>query len=259
MKKIFLLLFFAFSAIMVYGQENPQNYRIIYLKDGSVVKGYLLKEDTPTDGVRIKMFNGKELYFSSRHIKRIKKPKSGLKYIGEGRSIKPRGRYWSLHLNSLTGIAASRWDDNRDKRWGAGVHFVLGYKYSEHFALGVGAGLDTYSDNFLIPFFADVRGVVRYRKSHPSPVDFTYNMALGYSIHSGIASDNNDFSHWRGGVMLYPAVGIRVARIKQTNILLDVGYKFQYSEHEFQWGWWGTTNIDRIWYKSFVLRLGWEF
>ena len=254
MNKLLTLFFFLFSSIILQAQSASQDYRVVFMSDGSVIKGFLTPEQ-PMDGIKLKMQNGTEISIANEFIKKVKKPKKRLEYIGEGLSIKSKGLYGVLHLNTLLGYAAGS-EDFRTARAGIGLHFVLGYKYSEKIALGIGTGLDTYSSNLVLPIYADVRGVWSPRSTK---IAFSYNLALGYGFHSGIFSPNNDFEKWKGGVMVYPNVGIRIARRKQTNILLDIGYKFQYSEHQFS-NWWGGGDIvDKIQYKNLVFRVGWEF
>ncbi len=255
MNKIAILFLFLFTSMMTWGQSNEQNFRIVFLNDGSVLKGYLTT-DQPEDGIKVKMQNGLEASISNKFIKKIKSPKRRLKYIGEGLSIKPQGLYGALHTNTLLGYAASQNEENKAPRLGLGLHFVLGHKYSEKIALGIGTGLDAYPSNLLMPIYMDIRGVWA---PTPSRINFAYNLAVGYSFHTGIFSPNNDFDTWKGGVMIYPNVGIRIARRKQANILLDIGYKFQYSTRQFS-SWWNTgETIDKIWYKNLVFRVGWEF
>lgn len=255
MNKLFTLLFLLFTSIALQAQSVEKDYRVVFLNDGSVIKGYLV-ENQPSDGIKLKMQNGTEISITNEFIKKVKKTKRRLAYIGEGLSIKPKGTYGVLHLNTLLGYASSPNRESKSTRAGVGLHFVLGHKYSEKIALGIGAGLDTYSSNLLMPIYADFRGVWSTR---PAKIAFSYNLALGYSFHTGIFYPNNDFNKWKGGLMVYPNVGIRIARRKQANIILDVGYKFQASQHQFS-SWWNSRDtIDKIWYKNLVFRVGWEF
>lgn len=256
MNKIAAILIFLIIGLSTQAQSTEQDYLIIFLEDGSVLKGYLVEHQPPSNGILIKLFNGEEMYIESQYIKSTKSPRQRLQYIGEGRSIKGEGIFGALHFNTLLGYAASTQEDSRELRKGIGTHFVIGHKYSEKFALGVGTGLDLYPKNFLIPVFIDFRGVWNKQPSH---VGLAYNLILGHSFHSGLVSPKEENSTWKGGILVHPNIGVRLARRKQANIILDIGYKFQYSVHEFNYWWSNTRNVDRIWYKSLTLRMGWEF
>ena len=96
----------------------------------------------------------------------------------------------------------------------------------------------------------------------------TYNLSIGYGIPAGGEEDLNNFDGFivikrKGGLMVYPSIGLRFASRKNTTFSIDFGYKFQHlikhREYDIDWWWDGNTYIDDIWYKSLAVRLGWEF
>lgn len=259
MKSILTTILFLIFCVHLNGQNEANTYKIVYLHDGSVLKGSILEPNTSTDGISIQILNGELLYIEHDHISKISEPKSRLQYIDHGRSVKPKGRYYALHFNLLSNYQLPA-KDNVDPRVDLGMHFVMGHKFSEKAAVGLGVGIDKYPNQALVPLFVDFRGA--WDKGQKK-VALAYNLMLGYSFHTGLVSPTSGNQKRYGGVMIYPNIGMRIARRKSSNLFVDLGYKFQFDKFEYStnnW-WWGGEyfNTERRWYKSIALRFGWEF
>jgi len=262
MKPIFITLLFLISSVYLQAQNEADDYRIVYLHDGSVLKGTLLPSPSPSDSIHIQIAGGKQLFITNPHIAKIVQPKGSHQYIGEGRSIKTKGRFYALHTHLLSNYQIpSRENTNIDSRLNLGIHFVMGHKFSEKAALGIGLGLDKYPSQTILPIFIDFRGVLDH--NHHT-LAFAYNIMAGYGIHTGISNPTEEGQKRFGGIMIYPNIGMRIARKKMSNIFIDIGYKFQHDKYEYStndWWWWGGPSFytERRWYKSIALRCGWEF
>jgi hypothetical protein len=102
-----------------------------------------------------------------------------------------------------------------------GFKWINGYRTDEHLTVGLGLGVDAYSDlrgsgmlTFYLPITFDAR--FEFINSDLSPV---INFNGGYA--EGLSEDRP------GGMLMNPSIGIRCYITANTAILINVGYKWQ--------------------------------
>ena len=121
----------------------------------------------------------------------------------------------NLKFTNVTGITfATGPEDNS-----VGFKFVNGVLIKNRFSLGFGIGYDKYTDESLIPLFADLR----YFPGRRTNTGSLFFAAIGYSLRSrdGIKDFHKEGFYFNGGV------GLILLGQGTTGLILDVGYKLQ--------------------------------
>lgn len=254
----YTLCCFFFLSLFVSAQET-QSRNIIYLKDGSCLKGTVLNK-TEAGDLHLQLFNGSELFLENDLISQVKTETRKQNYLQSGFSQASRGLYYGIHLNFLGAKGARQEWEPEARRYGAGAHIVGGYRFNRFIGVGLGLGFDGYGDYF-VPLMLDLRGIAL--KKRISPV---YAFQAGYGFPAGGEPDaNGEFVtvEREGGMMIYPSVGVRFETRRNVAFIFDVGAKLQNmtKSRQYNWQWWVDPNIyiDDIWYRSLAFRFGWEF
>lgn len=245
-----ILLCFIWTS-QINAQENESDLSkeaIVYLKDGSQVEGEILNW-MPGYIIEIKTSWSEKVTFRQEDIKKVIQKSTIKQGFTVPYNFREKGVYYSFKAQMITGNPGSRANDVN----GIGISVSAGHRFNRHISIGGGIGYDQYvwnSGEKLIPFFAEVGGF-----THQSNNSLMYNLQIGYSL----AKEDEDYllSHAKGGIMIYPAIGIRFGRNENIKYTFDVGYKFQKAEFHYDDGWdWGRRSEQNILYKRLTLRFG---
>ena len=165
MKRLILLfLFFAAASLSMDAQQYED---VIYLKNGSVIRGIIM-EQVPNESMEIHTSDGsvficeiadilkiaKEEVFSRRHAKSFNKPK---------------GYFGLVEMTAPTVVAGADF----------GFTMVNGYRVVPQFAVGVGVGLKAcfYDGGLFMPVYLHLRSDFLNR-----PVSPYFALDLGYNV-----------------------------------------------------------------------------
>jgi hypothetical protein len=242
MKLFNIILFLVFTCHNLIAQESNQ-ISIVYLHDGSMIKGQVV-EDHAKGIVSIKIIDGTELVIPLKTVKNIVKLKESIKFLEDGKYVQTKGWYRILSMGTLTA-----WEDDEKEFivWGASLfHLNIGFQFNQYFSFGGGLGIDIYDKEYL-PLYADFRGYFLNGKFSPY-----YAFQIGYSPSTDIFNNLSVNISSNGGAMIHPSIGIRFASFKNTKLILEAGYKFQYDKRvNERW-----NSIDKIVYKRLALKFG---
>ncbi len=221
---LFLGLFLCCQGL--FAQEKTMS--IVYLNDGSFLKGNVISE-TPFR-IEFQLSDGNLIQLSKGNIKSIEKIDSSEEILENGNRRKNKGHYNVLNLGLL-------FSQNTRSGFTVGAnvfHYVRGYQFNPHFALGGGLGLDLYQRAYL-PIFIDIRGKILNRS-----ISLYYALNAGYTV--GISKDEQFVIRtYKGGFMFHPSIGLHFSTQKKFSFLIDVGYRQQYAttvysnEEEDKW------------------------
>jgi len=140
---------------------------------------------------------------------------------------------------------------------GIGAQLIGGYQVNRFIGVGAGVGLDYYylnSGETLLPVFLDVRGYLLKRNVSPM-----YKLQAGYGF--AFKDEDRNMIDAEGGLMWYPALGVRFGAAKSANFMLDFGVKVQQANYIFS-----ASNVLPRWsirevqikndmiYRRFVIR-----
>jgi len=215
-----------------YLQSDGKEKDIVYLTDGSIVRGTILVQD-PNKPVEIKTANGKIVTCQMDDIDKIVAGTSVGSYNPRGSSSGPSGRNSSGFSGGSSSELNSGYRGIIDLGYYYGVgtyqidrvnfNFINGYQINPYFYVGIGIGVHYYytdfsqpSDNaFLIPFFADLRA-----NFINGPVSPYLSCDIGYSFN---ASDSFNGE----GILINPTAGVSFKVSERNEIHIGVGYQLQ--------------------------------
>lgn len=272
MKNVKLFLVFALFCFIgqLHAQTNPEEIKtqdVIYLKNGSVFKGKILEYEKGAV-LLLELENGSVIEFEDDEIDRVVQEAIDLdKGKGEEKEedkepvryrkviLKKKEKVYRFRetgIYNATFFSSSNGSHNGELQVGLGVHNVIGYQLNRLFGLGIGVGLDSYSfqdGETLYPIFIEARGYLR-KKWH-SPY---YSMNLGYGF--AIADESENVIEAEGGLMVHPCFGMRFGANKDANVMIDVGYKFQYANITRVMPFNGDLEERDLLFKRLTIRLG---
>ena len=204
-KSLFVLLFIVGTVL------SSLAYSTVYLKNGSIIKGYIL-EYTPEQNISLKTADGSVWVFNASEIIRIQNNNStentSTATTAPSRFTAPTGYRGFVDVMLL------------NLSWQNGLAFNIttshGYQFNHYAYLGAGIGIDlsyTADKECVIPIFAEFRGNVGKNQ-----LQFTYGARLGAAFGTGLISyydpiDDIYVSDYQSGAGLYTcaSVGLRIA------------------------------------------------
>jgi hypothetical protein len=277
MKRFFLFLFFVLQLGISGFSQKASQVRLIYLTDGSFLRGTLL-DTLENEAVVIQLSEGTRLELPLSLLWQVRQSNEEDLLLSDGRRVLEKGFYSSFSVHTLSARRSSNQDENL--RWGLGGHFTAGHQFDPLLKVGLGIGLDAH-EYFFVPLFAEAGGFFVKRSLRPktrkSPNNIEwfdgrkisirrkfplcYNFQVGYNLPAAkLFNNENSFEKIRGGFMFYPSLGVMVPSRNRATFRLDVGYKFQRYKriYESNW-WWNWESSDKVSLKSFAMRVGWYF
>ena len=224
----FLLTFFCFNAT---AQMHSHYHEVIYLKNGTVVKGIIL-EHLADKSIKVKTEDQGEVIYKDDEVDHI---------VKEFYDIRRKGYF---NLTELT-VGISKSDAS------VGISTVNGFIVKPHLYLGLGVAYDYYvTAGSMLPLFADVRITFHDKRFTP----FLYGDA-GYSF--AVASNNGD--QLQGGLFLNPGVGLKSYISKRSALLISIGARVQGLQYHVANAPISVPNEQSTYYTMLVLRAGIRF
>jgi len=223
MRTILLTCVMALMATVAFAQDKMD---VIYLKNGQVIKGSIIKP-MDADGVQIMTTESDVYTFSPDEVRRIVReevPHDNLRnkiivHDGEGfTNITTLGYGFGIGT-----LGDDRAIDNDEDYFA--IHTVNGYHLNRNISLGVGVGVEWYGDYELVPLYADVR----YYPSLTEWAPFFYG-DLGYGL--GFLDEGAD-----GGILF--GIGGGIQRSVNANMGYVASFGYRYQENTL-----GTVNAD---------------
>ncbi|MFT4664408.1 MAG: hypothetical protein ACI9VN_002958 [Patescibacteria group bacterium] len=243
-KNILLLLaFLAFSSAL-FAQDSLRQ-QAIQLIDGSILKAQILEESD--DYTRIKIISGDVLLLNNELIKSIGDVAiANIEKLPRRSALQHKGNYNIFSLGLLAG---------RDAQLEQGliigssvISFIKGYQINQYLGIGAGIGFDIYDERYL-PIHLDFRGNFNVMKA-----TLYYTLQAGYSFsdHDFGSDDDTQIS---GGLLVYPAVGIKIPTTSKLDVLVEFGYRSQRAKRDYTW----SENTDEITYQRYAFKVGLAF
>jgi hypothetical protein len=223
MKTLFLTIFMAFMAVAAFGQDKMD---VVYLKDGRVVKGSIIKP-LDADGIQIMTTESDVYTFAAEDVARVAREtfqhenlnNKIIVHDGEGFT-----NITTLGLGFGVGTVGDEGEVNNDQTYFA-LHTVNGYHLNRALSMGIGVGIEWYDGYELVPLYADIR----YHPALTEWAPFFYGN-LGFGL--GFLENNHD-----GGLMGGLGGGIQKSVNPNLALVGSLGYRFQGNTV-------GTENLD---------------
>jgi len=232
---LFLFCFFCTHSLLAQNMED-----VVYLKDGTVLRGELQKADTLFDSHRIKILGGNIVTFDMADVYRINKEKQNRewrrKVIIKDNSpfqYREKGYYNVTQMGLMVGQVSNPW------WWGRGfqnvAHFnfqtIHGHRFHRLLAAGGGIGVSIFPRALLAPVFLDLRSDLLQK-----PITPHVYANVGYSVP---LIPNPDDDGWRrdikisGGFMYDVGLGIKINTASGIAYTLTGGIKAQQAGESF--------------------------
>ena len=192
-KSLFLVLFFLTSFLCGFAQEMRD---VVYLKDGSVVKGIIV-EQVPNKSIKLQTADGSLFVYQIDAVEKMTKElreASPRRFAGNGLTAGYKG-----YVDFGCTIGAG--DFGRDRQ------------FNPYLYVGIGAALNYYAggEEIGIPIFANVRS--HFIKGNISPF---LDLRVGYSPLVDAK-----------GFYLCPSLGCRLGLSERVGLNVSVGYEAQ--------------------------------
>ncbi len=245
---VIALLLFAYKSNAQEKSDDQINPRaaIVHLKTGSSIEGEI-NEWIIGEYIDIKTAWRESIVLPDDIIAKVIQKSTLEVRANHAYRFKEEGLYYSFRAQLIKGNAGGR----ARNVYGIGSSASVGKRYSRWFSLGAGIGFDHYiwnSGENLIPLFLETSSF--YGSKNTSL--FT-NVQAGYSL--AFADETYQLIDAKGGLMLYPAVGVRFGRY-DTKYTIDLGYKFQKAQFTYRNAWSTDRHEQRLLYKRLTLRFG---
>lgn len=244
--KYTLILFLLIASFTAKAQTYQ---KVVFLKNGNILKGQVFDENETT--LKVEILGGSVFVVNKADIIKMEKEKIPKQFRGKGDYIvKTNGYYHTLNFAFLFG--QNQWSDLTA---GASIQYTFGYQYNQWLGLGVGVGADSYffydTEN-IYPIYLEARGYFNNKPFSPY-----YSVQTGYGI-AALQGDNfTGMLDAKGGLYLHPKIGFRFPSRSNVAFTLEVGYNMQKATYRFN-NWQGEYE-DALTFHRTSIRFGLTF
>lgn len=242
---LFSLFALAFTLLNESAQAQRRREDVLYLKNGSILRGKILEMDADT--IMIEIVGRNIFVFPRSEARGITQEKRTIAY-------KESGYMFVLETGLLTGRTP------RNNNFGPNqsitsftLHCVNGYELRPEFALGIGVGVDGYQNASVVPLYLRATGSVFKLTEQISPL---YIVDVGYGFYSHIFNGSNGGN---GGLMVNPALGLRIRLGSSSSFIMNAGYRIQKLQTNSFFGSPGDGIQEKFTYKRMSVRAGFMF
>lgn len=252
-----LFLLFGFFFLSLHAQESTPTEDVIFLKNGSVIRGKLLEYQL--DGnTRIETVGRNVLVFPSSEVSHLSvEPLAPPKATqSQNTRFKDRGYY---NLTQIGLLLRNPGADaySQENTQAANLQMVNGYRFHRLLYAGVGVGLSFFQRGYSLPVFGELRGDILHAEVTPH-----YYVNAGYSF----PLYNGETIYWeeanakvKGGVLVDAGVGVKIHTTGAVAWLLTAGYRMQRSENEYTDPWSETRITETYTHRRLSVQLGMLF
>jgi hypothetical protein len=246
MKKSVILFILAICSFVVQLQAQTKQFKdVVYLYDGSKITGSIISYN-PDESVLLELVTGQQVKFLKKDVKKVVMEMPSVLKANEPYEFKERGFYNATSINLSFG--KSTYTNNV----GIGIQHAVGYQFNRLLGVGIGASyenlyLQSYAEGRMLSLFGEVRG---YLSKHNTA--FYYNVAGGMAF--PVTKSTENLTGHKGGLMVYPAVGMRFGASKRYNFFMDIGAKIQQVSYNSLNEW--QQDYYTVTYRRWVVRGG---
>lgn len=236
----FLLLF---TAACHFGFSQSKTQDVVYLNNGSMIRGQLIERIVDSH-VKIETIDGSIWVFKMEEVKEI--ASIATEQVIKDFEMDTKGFYNISDIGILTGRTTNY------SVTSVSAQTVNGYRFNEHFAAGIGVGIESF-DVALAPLF--VEGRYHLLKGKFSPF---VALQAGYAV--PLENYRDDTYGWtnQGGITANANIGIRNYFTENVAIVISAGFRHQRSTSKGRDWWFAEGDILKThnYYNRIVLRMG---
>lgn len=234
MKTAYLLLLSCLFFLSVNTSQAQIMEDVVYLKDGAILRGEIIRSDSSTLKHKIMLMGGSVVPFDMNNVYQIKREPIQKEWIKKARviekpifSYREKGYYNLTQIGFMVGQVSNPW------WWGSStqnvVHFnfqnINGYRFHRLLAAGGGLGVSFFPRGAVAPIFLDLRSDLLQRPITPH---IYANMGYGIPLYPHPEDDG-----WRtdisisGGYMYDLGFGVKINSPSGIAYTLTGGLKAQ--------------------------------
>lgn len=219
MKKLILsfTILFSLFTVTVFAQENL--HTTIYLKNGSIVRGKIIK-NLQDSIIKFKTGDDNLWVFEYSEIKKFEETTIDKKIL-----YNKKGYIFTIE-NSMS---VDVYKGNTEPEKATGIFIGSGFKYSNRFYTGIVAGVEKWGTTTL-PLLIEQHISIYKRNASP----FLY-IRGGYSFAFEKNNDKTRFSEdkWYGGFTYGVGIGVKIHAGKSFGMYFCLGYRQQRLLHKY--------------------------
>lgn len=232
---MYIIRFLAFISFFLASQWSLHAQAVledvVYLKNGSVVRGKIL-EYKPAENIKIEIFGGSVLVYPATEVVEIKKEES---------KTQPNT---NINTNTYTSDYPKRELHNPEKGWyhyssgklgvgmsamsqvaiSIGAYHSSGYHFNRKVGLGLGVGIERNGAFNMLPVYVDFRGYMM-----KTSASMFYSLGVGYNavLPSNGGWAWGEITKSSGGYYIHPALGVRFSSRNRVHTVIDFGCTIQ--------------------------------
>jgi len=241
-----LLILLSLIVSSAFSQGNTED--VIYLKNGSVIRGQILVQKFG-EFVKIESSGHNVWVFSSKDIDRIVKEDH----------IPPKK--WDLNIKekgyfNITDVGVLAGRDSYQNKYSFSFLLINGYQLKNRLSFGLGTGLE-FMDIPLAPAFIDIRHTIFKGKLSPFVA-----VRGGYSFPLVNYYENGYEPRYQGGYMVGSVIGIKNYITDNAALVLSVGFRHQQLRStRTDWFWAHGDQVVQVsnFYNRIAIRVGLHF
>jgi hypothetical protein len=257
-KAFFQLLFFVLIVVSAFSQNALED--VVYLKNGSVIRGQIREQKTGKS-LKIEITGGSIFVLRQDEIDSIRKEKAWQPlFIHAKRTYYRREKGFrnisetGVICGFATGQSARPYDAVSHYDFGFMIRNISGYQWSCFLFTGAGLGIDrfiTYKQTFS-PFF--FRAGSEFLRKKVTPLLFA---DIGYAIMWASRNDEYVINKNKGGIYFSSGGGIRIFTPGAASVLMFAAYRINKSYTRWQYTFENSPvyHITRI-YQRVVFGIG---
>ncbi len=225
MKRFLILVCVTLLCGVVSAQAQSQTSEIVYLKDGSVLKGKVV-EMLP-DQIKVQTSDGSLFVYPMNEVERVEKEKRNSYRL----KTSSANQYDLLGWRGVVELGYIMGDFSAPE-----FSFSIGYQFNPYLFLGAGTGVQYLTDasRAAIPIFADLRGSFFLGTISPF-----MSLKMGYEALINVPAA-------KGGFYCSPTWGVKIMTTTRQAVNIGIGL---------------TAFKPKNWVsdKGFTIKLGYEF
>jgi hypothetical protein len=240
-RQIFFLTFCLLILQVAHAQRRMQD--VLYLKNGSILRGKLLELNADT--IKIEITGGNVFVFPASEAKGITRENLKIDYKQTGYRLTIENGLLMGHTPKGNSIGANQ------RITSYTLQIVNSLQLRPELAIGAGVGIDAYNTYAITPVYLRLHGTLWNKPFSP-----LYMLDAGYGFYSHIFNDPND---GEGGLMVNPAVGVSIRMGRTSAFIVNVGYRHQEVRRITNFGVPGEGIIEKSTFKRVSIRAGFIF
>jgi hypothetical protein len=248
-KSLIVILFLAICGMEISAQ---QFLHVVYLKNGSVIRGKILINTL--DSLKIETCCKNIFVFNPSEVQRIDVDKSNSFRYGKNNYTPEshKGFYFNFNMGLVSGNSDVMSDP------GYTLEALVGYELSNYVGFGLGMGIEKFNID-MVPLIISFKSELLKREN--SPV-FNFNIGYSFPMNTKKTVDYLNYSY-TGGICAGFDIGVCSYRTQKRTFMVSMGYQYQHmvekSQTNYYYGYGSTFETNTYDFNKLIIKFGFLF